>query len=66
MAIKVRNERRRITSDVIPAETGITKSTLSRMRNVKEENVSVDLMNRLRHFIDCQPGEIFVYVGDKW
>ena len=65
MAAKGRNERRRITYDIILADTGIAKSTLSRMSNDKEAGISVAVMNRLCRYFDCQPGELFVYVGDN-
>ena len=64
MAIKGRNERRRITYDAILADTGIAKSTLSRLSNDNESNVSLDVMNRLCQFFDCQPGNLFVYVRE--
>jgi putative transcriptional regulator len=64
MAERSRDEPRRITYDVILANTGISKSTLSRMSSDKEGRIGVEVMNRLCQYFDCQPGDLFVYVKE--
>ena len=62
MASKRRETRRRITYDVISAQTGLSTSTLTRLANDKEERVAINTLDRLCAFFDCQPGDLLVYV----
>ena len=62
MAAKTRETHRKITYDVIKAETGLSKTTLVRLANDKAELIGKSTMDRLCAFFDCQPGDLFVYV----
>ena len=64
MAIKGRGERRRITYDDIYSQTGIAKTTLTKLSNERAAMVGMSVMERLCDYFDCQPGDIFVYVRD--
>ena len=64
MAIKGRGERRRITYDDIFAQTGIAKTTLTKLANERAAMVGMSVMARLCDYFDCQPGDLFVYVRE--
>lgn len=61
MAEKGRLERRKITYDDILAETGISKSTLTRLANDRAVRVYISTMDRLCAYFGCQPGDLFLY-----
>ena len=63
MAAKGRRERRRITYDDILAQTGINKNTLTRLANDRADMVGISVVDRLCAYFDCQPGDLFIYVG---
>ena len=62
MAAKTREARRKITYDIIKAETGLSKTTLVRLANDKAELIGKTTLDRLCAFFDCQPGDLFIYV----
>jgi putative transcriptional regulator len=62
MAAKSRTTGRKITYDVITAETHIYSSTLTKMANNRAELISVSSLDRLCTFFDCQPGDLLIYV----
>ena len=62
MAAKGRQIRRKITYDVILSETGLSRSTLARLANDREERIAISTLDRLCAFFDCQPGDLLVYV----
>ena len=64
IAAKARRERRRITYRNIAAETGIDKSTLSRLANDRADRVALSTIERLCAYFQCQPGDLFIYVAD--
>ena len=64
MAIKGREENRRVTYDDIFVRTGIANTTLTRLANGRAGMVSMSVMERLCGFFDSQPGDLFVYVRD--
>ena len=64
MAAKGRSERRRITYDLILAQTGVSKNTLTRLANDRAGMVGISVVDRLCAYFDCQPGELLVYVPD--
>ena len=65
MAIRSRETRQKITYDRILAETGISKSTLAKMANDKALFISVNALNQICNFFDCQAGDLFVFVRDS-
>ena len=62
MAARSRETRLKITYDVIKAETGVSRSTLAKLANDKALFISVDALDRLCGFLNCQPGDLFLYV----
>ena len=62
MAAMSRQARRKITYEVIKAETGMAKSTLARLANDKADLIGKTTMDRLCAFFDCQPGDLFIYL----
>ena len=64
LAEKGRREQRKITYDDVLARTGISKTTLTRLANDREERVAMSTINRLCTYFNCQPGDLFVHVGE--
>lgn len=64
IAIKSRQERRRITYEDIQAESGVNKNSIAKLTNDRSAMVGLSVIDRLCAFFECQPGEIFVYVPD--
>ena len=62
MATKTRQTHRKITYDIIKAETRLSKTTLVRLANDKADLIGKSTMDRLCAFFDCQPGDLFIYV----
>ena len=62
MAAKGRRDRRKITYDDVLAESGISKSTLTRLANDRAGRVYISTINRLCAYFGCQPGDLFLYV----
>lgn len=62
MAAKSRITGRKITYNVITAQTHIYSSTLTKMANNRADLISVSSLDRLCAFFDCQPGDLFIYV----
>ncbi len=60
MAAKGRRDRRRITYDDIRAQTGLSKTTLTRLANDQVGGVSFSVMDRLCTYLECQPGDLFI------
>ena len=65
MAEKGRREGRKITYDAIHAQTGVSKTALTRLANGRSNRVDTSVMSRLCAYFSCQPGELFVYVPDS-
>lgn len=64
IAAKGRRERRKITYGDILAQTGINKNTLTRLANDRAGMVGISVIDRLCAYFDCQPGELFIYLGE--
>ena len=64
IATKGRLERRRITYDDILSQTGISKSTLTRLANDRADKVAISTIGRLCAYFLCQPGDLFIYIGE--
>ncbi len=62
MAIKSREEGRRVTYEKITEATGIFNSTLTRLANNRFERTDRTVLDRLCEFFGCQPGDLLVYV----
>lgn len=64
---KQRREKRRITLLELASKTGINRNTLSRLIDLRQEphNTTTDVINRLCHYFNCQPGDLLVYVPDE-
>jgi len=65
MASKGRQEHRKITYDVILAQTGVSKNTLTRLANDRGDMVGISVIDRLCSYFDCQPGDLFVHVEES-
>ena len=65
MAWRGRESRRKITYEVIRAETGISKSTLAKLANDKAQFVSLKVLEQLCTFFKCQPSDLLIYVDDS-
>jgi putative transcriptional regulator len=65
MAIKGREERRRVTYDEILARTGIAKTTLSKLANERVGMVGLSVIDRICDYFDCQPGDLFIYIRES-
>lgn len=57
-------EDRRVTLDEIAESTGIHRTTLSKIQNVKGYNTTTDVLNKLCDFFDCQIGDLVQRVSD--
>ena len=64
IAIKGRQEHRKITYDIILAQTGVSKNTLTRLANDRADMVGISVIDRLCTYFDCQPGDLFVHVEE--
>ncbi len=64
MAEKGRRERRKITYQIIWAETGVSKNTLTRLANDRAGMVGISVIDRLCAYFDCQPGDLFVHTAE--
>lgn len=65
IAIKSRQERRKITYEDILTQTGISKTTLTRLANDQESRAAISTIDRLCAYFDCQPGDLFVYSWEE-
>ena len=64
MAAQGRKQRLRITYDDILEDTGISKSTLTRLANDRADRVALSTIERLCAYFVCQPGDLFTYVEE--
>jgi putative transcriptional regulator len=64
MAKRSRETRRKITYDLIFAETGISKSTLAKIANNKAQFISINALDQLCTFFGCQPGDLLLHVKE--
>ena len=65
MAATRRRERRRVTYDDIRSQTGLSKTTLTRLANDRADRVALSVIDRLCVYFQCQPGDLFVYVSES-
>jgi DNA-binding Xre family transcriptional regulator len=67
IAQKSFDEGRRVTLDEVSAETGISRNTLSRIANTRGYSTTIDAIDRLCEYFDCQINELIerVNVSDR-
>ncbi len=65
IAAKSRLERYRVTYNDIVDQTGISKTTLTRLANDRAERVYLETIYRLCNYFGCQPGDLFVCVPNR-
>ena len=57
--------QRRISSQELAAQIGITQANLSILKTGKAKAVRVETLNKLCHALDCQPGDLLEYRPDE-
>jgi len=65
LAEKSFQEGRRVTLDEVSKETGIHRTTLSRLSNVKGYNVTTDVLDKLCAFFGVKISDVAVYLEDE-
>jgi putative transcriptional regulator len=65
MALKARADRRKVTYRDIRAATGINTNTLVHLANDKADGVKLDTIERLCHYFECGPSDLFVLVPER-
>ena len=69
MAIEVRLAvllaERRISGKALAEHVGITEANLSLLRQGKVKGVRFETLTKVCEFLDCQPGDLLVYVPDQ-
>ena len=58
IAEKQFQEGKRVTLEEIASATGIHRTTLSKIQNVKGYNTTTDVLDRLCDFFDCEIGDL--------
>lgn len=51
----------RVTADKIAKETGLSKNTISKMRNSKNLNISISTLDKLCEYFDCDVCDLLSY-----
>ncbi len=64
IAEKQFQEGKRVTLEEIASATGIHRTTLSKIQNVKGYNTTTDVLDRLCDFFDCEIGDLVQRVRD--
>lgn len=62
---KAFKEGKKITLNDVVDSTGISRTTLSRVQNIPGYPVSLDAINSLCKYLECQPGDLLEYVEDN-
>ena len=62
IAEKEIQEGKRVTLEMISDETGIHRTTLSKISNNKDYNTTIDVLDRLCAYFDVPLGELAEYV----
>ncbi|WP_375594072.1 helix-turn-helix transcriptional regulator [Algihabitans albus] len=69
MPIEVRLDvmlaRRKVKSKDLAAQAGITEANLSLLKHGKVKGVRFGTLARICAYLDCQPGDLLVYVPEK-
>jgi len=61
---KAFKERRRISVQEVSEETGISRPTLTRVANVPGYNATIDVLDSLCDYFDCEPADLLQRVQD--
>lgn len=56
--------RRKVTSKALAEFVGITEVNMSLLKQGKVKGVRFETLERICQFLDCQPGDLLVYVPD--
>ena len=57
--------RRNVKSKDLAEYIGITEANLSLLKQGKVQGVRLDTLMKICEFLDCQPGDLLVYHGDR-
>jgi putative transcriptional regulator len=61
---KAFGERRRISIQEVCEETGISRPTMTRIANVPGYNATIDVLDSLCSYFDCEPGDLLKRVRE--
>jgi putative transcriptional regulator len=64
IADKAFKERRSISITEVAEGSGVHRATLSKMANQPGTNVGSDVIDKLCHYFQCQPGNLMSYIED--
>lgn len=65
IADKQFKEGRRVTLDEVASETGIHRTTLSKVANQRGYNASTDIIDKLCGYFDVEVGDLVVRVKEE-
>ncbi|ARD45903.1 helix-turn-helix transcriptional regulator [Colwellia sp. PAMC 21821] len=65
IAEKSFQEGRRVTIEEISKSTGIHRTTLSKLSNIKGYNASTDVLDKLCAFFDVKISDVAVFIKDE-
>ena len=51
----------RVTAEQIAKETGLSKNTISKMRNSKNSNISISTLDKLCEYFECDVCDLLSY-----
>jgi putative transcriptional regulator len=57
--------RRKVKSKDLAEFIGITEANLSLLKQGHVKGVRFDTVEKICEFLDCQPGDLFVYVAEE-
>ncbi len=56
--------KRKVKSKVLAEHVGITEANLSLLKQGKVKGIRFDTLQAICAYLDCQPGDLLVYVAD--
>jgi putative transcriptional regulator len=69
MPIKIRLSSilgdKKLKMSEVSRKTGIGTSTLLRFYHERSDGIRFDVLEKLCEFLDCQPGDLLVYINDN-
>ncbi len=69
MPIKVRLSSilgdKKLKMSEVSRQTGIGTSTMMRFYHERSDGIRFDVLEKMCAFLDCQPGDLLVYVPDE-
>ena len=57
--------RRKVRSKELAEHVGITEANMSLLKQGKVKGVRFDTLEKICAFLDCQPGDILMFVPEK-